>query len=386
MRLDSVFGRGREAAVGAPSEYLLRLVQVGVAAAARRVTIEGSRYGTAFMHDGTCLEDGALADLLLGRPLPSETRLHRSTRALAAALDACLCAGAKVELNVRRESNVVHVEMDGSGCTVDASRAGRFAAHWDLRVVVKGMRVPFGEDVCLVRERCRYAPASMVVDERPINVGRVGGPPLAFSDVLLGRCIACVLPFPFLVGLYPRHRHVVEIRWLPVDPQASGIGLPQPADANLAYERAWDEQTWPLLDDPGLTRPDAERNRHRRSFLIPDGDDQRRIGVYQGVMSLRPRGDAPSRMLLTMDGVCVEEGDLDGVRGVDVVVAADALGTDASGLRPLHDGAWSAVMGEVRERAALLERALSYEFEGADRDLRVAHALSGRAGARILRW
>lgn len=385
-QLGASFGRGRGVVLPAPPQYLLKLVQAGVAAGARRITIEGSRYGTTFMHDGAVPSGEALADLLLGRPLPSVTRQDRSLRALADGLDACLDSGATVEVNVRREDSVVHAELSQGGCVVDPTRAGRLSAHWDLRVIVKDMKIPFGDDVRLVRERCRYAPSAMMVDERPLNIARFGGPPLGFTDMLLGRATTCLLPPPFMVGCYPRGRHVVDIRWLLVSPDACGIALPQPADACLTYERAWDEQTWPRVDDPGITRSDADRNRHRRSFIIPDGEDQRRIGVYQGIFAMRARDDAPSRMVLVMDGVNVEDGPFEGVPGVDVVLAVDDLTSDESRLCLLDDAAHAAIVDEVRNRAGLLERVLGYEFEGADRSTRVAHAISGRAGARVLRW
>lgn len=386
-RLGAVAESARRTGLATAAQYILRLAQCGVAAGARRVTIEGSRYGTVFMHDGAAPSADALADLILGRPLPRDGRAERSVRALADGIAACLAHGAAVELNVKGDGAIVRVEMGPDGVTVDPGLAGSLASHWDVRVRVKGLPIAFGEEVRLVRDRCRLAPAMVVVDERPINLAQFGGAPLKVTDLMRGRCITCAIGLPFMLGAYGRDRHVVEVRWLPVAPDIGGIGLPQPSRANLVYERVWDEPSWPRLEDPGCTHSDTERNRCRRSFVIPMGDEeQRRVGVYRGVAVLHPRLDAPSRQVLVMDGVTVEEAALDAGSAVETVLAVDELPTDDGGLLPLHGGAYLSTLEEMRGQVAVLDRVLSFDFVGVDRSARLAHAITGHPGARVLRW
>ncbi|NDD30817.1 MAG: hypothetical protein EB084_21380 [Proteobacteria bacterium] len=380
------FAMPRAGALSDASLYLLKLAQHSVASGARRLLLEGSGYATTFMHDGVSMGADALVDLLMGRLPARDSRASRALVALADAIDTALTHGASVELNVRHDETVIRVVMREGTCEIEPRAGGRIAAHWSMRVMVKGMQVDKRRAVEAVRQRCRHAPAMVIIDEKLANATTFGGSPLGLTDVVRGRFVTCLLPMPHGLGLYARDRHVVELRWLPTEPDAGGICLPQPAMGCLSLERVWDEQTWPLVDDPALNRSDVERNRVRRSYVIPTGDENPlRIGVYRGVTALRPRDDGPARLTLVMDGVIVREEVLtDAVSGVDAIMAVDALDLERATMAVREDGAFEEALGTIRERVGLLERVLAYEFVGDARPARVAHALSGRAGARLL--
>lgn len=414
----------------AAAEVLLALVQSAVAAGAKGVTIESTPYSTVFMHDGDTPSEREIADMLLGgvavalepppnatlesltsssasRPAPeSPARASgspnsaagsparsRTRRALGVALGVAVAAGCSVDFNVHHGPHIVRVEAHGARTLVDPRLGAGIAAHWSVRVVIRQMPFRFGADTALLRERACFAPIKIILNELPVNAQRFGERTLSWGDYLRGRGIAVALPPPFFRASFPRRRHVIEIRWLLERPDGlmdvgerrlplHGLGLPLPARACMSLERYWGEETWPRVDDVAV-RGTAQRFRRTFGFVQEDGEAWH-VAVYRAATVRLADPSLASRLRWVCDGVVMAPETMDHVPGLDILACADGAAVDDSFLRLVRDGAYDEMIGALHERLDAVDRVLEVKFRGRTADDRVATALSGRSGARLL--